>query len=77
MVLLRLIIKVVGAKQHVEIEIISEDGTVIETLAFQASSQGEINQPWIIPKETEPGIYTVIATDHNGSAEDTFELKQD
>jgi len=68
-------IKVIGAQQTVEIEIIAVDGEIIETLTFPASSQGEINQPWIIPKETEPGIYTVKATDAFDSAETTFEVE--
>jgi len=68
-------IKVIGAAQTVEIKIIAEDGEIIETLVFPASSQGEINQPWIIPKETEPGIYTVNATDAFDSATTTFELE--
>jgi len=68
-------IKVIGAQQTVEIEIIAEDGEIIETLSFPASSQGEINQPWIIPKETEPGIYTVKAADAFDSAETTFEVE--
>ncbi len=68
-------IKVIGAHQTVEIEIITEDGKIIENLSFQASSQGEINQPWIIPKETEPGIYTVRVTDARDSAETTFEYQ--
>ena len=65
-------IKVIEAKQSVEINIIAEDGEIIQTLSFVASAQGEINQPWIIPKETEPGIYTVNATDNFDSAETTF-----
>jgi hypothetical protein len=28
---------------------ISEDGDIIEELAFPASDEVEINQPWIIP----------------------------
>jgi len=68
-------IKVIGAAQTVEIKIIAEDGEIIDTLSFPASSQGEINQPWIIPKETEPGIYTVNATDAFDSATTTFELE--
>ncbi|KFM16652.1 MG2 domain protein [Marine Group I thaumarchaeote SCGC RSA3] len=54
---------VIGVSQTVDIEIISEDGEVIESLAFQASGEGEINQPWIIPKDAEPGTYTVSARD--------------
>ena len=68
-------IKVIGAQQTVEIEIIAEDGEIIETLSFQASSQGEINQPWIIPKEMEPGIYTVRVVDAVDSAETTFKFQ--
>jgi hypothetical protein len=67
-------IKVLGAQQTVEIEIIAEDGKIIETLSFVASDQGEINQPWIIPKDTEPGVYTVKVKDAFHSAENTFEL---
>ena len=68
-------IKVIGAQQTVEIEIIAEDGEIIETLSFLASSQGEINQPWIIPKEMEPGIYTVRVVDAVDSAETTFKFQ--
>ena len=68
-------IKVTGAQQTVEIEIIAEDGEIIETLSFLASSQGEINQPWIIPKEMEPGIYTVRVVDAVDSAETTFKFQ--
>ena len=68
-------IKVIGAQQTVEIEIIAEDGEIIETLSFQASSQGEINQPWIIPREMEPGIYTVRVVDAFDSAETTFKFQ--
>jgi len=67
-------IKVLGAQQTVEIEIIAEDGKIIETLSFVASDHGEINQPWIIPKDTEPGTYTIKVKDAFHSAENTFEL---
>ena len=65
-------IKVIGAKSTVEFEIIAEDGEVIGTLEFPASSEGEINQPWIIPKDIVPGTYTIRATDPFDSAETTF-----
>jgi len=67
-----IIIKVFGAKQTVEIEIIAGDGEIIDTLKSVASGQGEVNLLWIIPKETEPGIYTIKATDGFGSVETTF-----
>jgi hypothetical protein len=68
-------IKVNGAQQTVEIEIIAEDGEVIETLSFPASDQGAIDLPWLIPKDTEPGIYTIIVTDAFNSAETTYLLE--
>lgn len=68
-------IKVVGVQQTVEISIVNADGQVIESLSFQASSQGEINQPWIIPKDTEPGTYTIKVSDAFTSGETTFEIK--
>jgi len=67
-------IKVLGAKQTVNIEIIPEKGEVIE-LSFVASADGRIIIPWIIPPEIEPGTYTFKATDSYNTAETTFELK--
>jgi len=68
-------IKVNGAQQTVEIEIIAEDGKVIETLSFPASDQGGIDLPWLIPKDTEPGLYTISVTDAFNSAETTYLLE--
>ena len=68
-------IKVMGAEQTVEINIISKDGKILDSLSSSASSQGTISQPWIVPKDTEPGIYTVNATDTFDSAQTTFEIK--
>ena len=68
-------IQVFGGAQTVTIEIIAEDGEIIEELKFPASNEGEINQPWIIPKDTEPGTYTIIAKDAFNSAEAVFEIK--
>ncbi|WP_232202987.1 hypothetical protein [Nitrosopumilus sp. SJ] len=68
-------IKIVGVSQTVNIDIISEEGEIIESLSFQASSQGEINQPWIIPKDTEPGTYTIKVHDAFTSGETTFEIE--
>jgi len=64
-----------GHHKTVEIEIIAEDGEIIEELSFPASGDGEINQPWIVPKETEPGTYTIKASDAVNSAETTFEIQ--
>jgi len=68
-------IRVFGAQQTVEIEIIAEDGEIIEKLSFPASNQGEINQPWKIPKDTEPGIYTIKVSDAFNSAETTYKIQ--
>ena len=67
-------IRVLGAKQTVNIEIIPEKGEIIE-LSFVATPDGKIIIPWIIPPEIEPGTYTFKATDSYNTAETTFELK--
>jgi len=69
-----LIIKVFGVQQNVSIEIRATGGEIIHTLLARASDQGEINLPWIIPKETAPGNYTIKITDAFSTAETTFEL---
>ena len=68
-------IKVLGAEQLVTIEIVSEEGEIIEELSFPASDEGKVIQPWIIPPDTEPGTYTFKAADAFNTAETTFELK--
>ncbi len=68
-------ISVFGAQQTVSIEIFAEDGEIIEELSFPASSQGEISQPWVIPKDTEPGTYTIKVEDAFNSAETTFVIE--
>ena len=68
-------IHVYGASQTVEIEIVAQDGEIIEELAFPASKTGEINQPWIVPNDTEPGVYTIRASDALNSAETTYKIK--
>ena len=68
-------IHVYGATQTVQIEIIDQGGKVIEELSFPASKSGEINQPWIVPQDTEPGTYTIKASDALKSAETTYEIQ--
>lgn len=68
-------IKVVNAIQTVQIEIITSEGKTIETLSFPASGNGEVKQPWIIPRDTLPGTYTVKVKDAQGTAQTTFEVK--
>ena len=69
-------IKIVGVSQTTQIEIISADGEIIDSLEFIASSGGEINQPWIIPKDTEPGTYTIKVSDAFTSGESTFVIPE-
>jgi len=68
-------IHVFGASQTVQMEIVAQDGKIIQELSFPASKSGEINQPWIIPKDTEPGVYTIKVSDALNSAETTYEIK--
>ena len=70
-----LTIRVLGAHQTVNIQIISEEGVKIEELSFPASKEGKIIQPWIIPPDTEPGTYTFKAKDAENSAETTHTIK--
>ena len=67
-------IHVFGAKHTVNIEIVAEDGKLIEELEFPSSRAGEINQPWKIPTDMEPGTYTIKVYDAFNSAETTFEF---
>ena len=67
-------IHVFGAQQTVVIEIIAEDDEIIEELSFPASNSGEINQPWIVPPNTEPGTYTIKVSDAFNEAETTYEI---
>ena len=68
-------IRVLGAEQLVTIEIISDEGEVIEELSFPASDEGKVIQPWIVPPGIEPGTYTFKAKDAFDTAETTFDLK--
>ena len=61
-----------NAQNSVEITITTEDGTVIEELAFPASKEGVINQPWVIPKDLTPGTYILKVKDAFSSAEAQF-----
>ncbi len=67
-------IHVYGAKQTVQMDIVSDNGEIIEHLEFPSTGSGEINQPWMIPKDIEPGTYTVKVKDAFNSAETTFEI---
>jgi hypothetical protein len=68
-------IRVLGAEQLVTIEVVSDDGEIIEKLSFPASDEGKLLQPWIIPPGIEPGIYTFKVSDAFNTAETTYEVK--
>ena len=70
-----IVIKVFGAKQNVTIDIISESGEIIGEIEGVITSAGIIDQIWPIPKETEPGIYTIKVETPTDSAETTYELE--
>lgn len=70
-----IVINVSGAQGTVKIKILSEDGTQIEELSFPSSSAGEIKMTWIVPKDTTPGTYKLIAKDAFNTAETTYIVK--
>ncbi|WP_371504047.1 biofilm-associated protein [Nitrosopumilus adriaticus] len=67
-------IQIFGVTQTVAIEIISSEGVEIDNLSIPASKAGEINLPWFVPAETEPGTYTIKVSDAFNFAETTFEI---
>lgn len=67
--------KITGVKQAAEIEIKTENGVLVDKLSFPASDQGEINLPWLIPKNIEDGTYIVIVKDSQNTIQQTFEIK--
>src|SRR3989338_8835544 len=68
-------IKVINAIQSVQIEIIASNSEVIQKLSSPASSQGKVEQRWIIPEDTAPGTYTIKVKDAQHTAETTFDIK--
>ena len=68
-------IRVQGAQSTVQFEIQSSDGKVLESFTSSPSKTGELSQPWIIPKETPPGTYTLIIQDVTNSIETDFEIQ--
>ena len=67
-------IQVSGAQQNVGVEIIASDGKVIDSFSSSASEQGNINLPWAIPINIEPGTYTVKVTDAFSTTQIIFEV---
>lgn len=68
-------IRVVGAAQTVEIDIVSEKGEEIGHIEFPATDAGDILTPWPVPKNTPPGVYTIKVKDAFSTAETTFTLE--
>jgi hypothetical protein len=70
-----LTIKISGAKQTTIIQITDSEGALVETLSLSPSDQGEIDIPWIIPKNIELGTYTITIDDAHSVIQQTFEIK--
>lgn len=70
-------INVMGSvpNQILKIEIIADNNALFETLTFPASSQGIVTQPWIIPKDIDPGTYVIRVDDGVNVAETSFVVK--
>jgi hypothetical protein len=69
-------IKVIGAEQTISIEILSDEGELIEQFTpFPASKEGQLIQPWIVPRDLEPGNYVFKVKDAYNTAETIYELK--
>jgi len=61
--------------QTVVIVITSSEGEVIDELRFSSTGIGEFSTIWIVPEDTPPGTYTIIASDPFNSATTTFDLE--
>ena len=66
-------IHIIGALNKVQVEIIAKDGKVIGSVGGVSSKEGIFDQPWKIPKDTEPGTYT-IRVDSLNSTDTTFDI---
>ncbi len=67
-------IKVFGATTKPIIRILSDDGIQVGVLNGPITKDGISVQPWLIPKNTAPGIYTFNATNPTDTVETTFEI---
>ena len=70
----RITIKVSGAQQNVQVEILTNDGELLDSFSSLASDQGIISLPWSIPSDMEPGTYTIDVTDAFDTVQITFEI---
>lgn len=50
------------------------DGEVITSIKFPRTSEGQITQPWIIPRGLAPDTYTITVSGGNGSASAEFSV---
>ena len=67
-------IKVSGAQQNVQVKILTNDGELLDSFSSLASGQGVVSLPWSIPRDMEPGTYTIDVTDAFGTVQITFEI---
>ncbi|RNJ74957.1 MAG: biofilm-associated protein [Nitrosopumilus sp. B06] len=68
-------IHVTGSQSIVTITITSWDDNIIDTIQFPANNDGEVNQPWLVPIDIEPGTYTFRASySKENVAEATYEI---
>ncbi len=72
-----ILIQVIGASpsQTVKIEILSPDGQVVAKLEPRSTKTGEIHLPWTIPEGTEPGTYTIKASDARSESQAAHEFR--
>ena len=68
-------IQAIGVQQTVEIDIVSPGGGVFAELKVPASDHNEINIPWNVPEDIEPGTYTIRVTDPFSSVSATHVIK--
>ena len=69
-----LVIKVFGAEQNVTIKIVSDDDVQVGEVKGIITNAGIVDQIWPIPKDTEPGTYTITVTNPKDSATTTYEI---
>jgi len=67
--------QVLGARNTVEISIADSAGGEVAQLSGRPDQDGRVEQPWPIPKDLPPGLYTITAEDGISSASVEFMLE--
>ena len=72
-----ILIKAIGTNPNrtILIEIYSPTGDIIEEMKARSTGEGDIVLHWIIPDDTEPGIYTIKVIDSSNVVEAKYELR--